>query len=198
MPWATSRLGARRWSFIPRCRSADHLLTSAPACTLLLRILIAGVLLRKLVLVDNDLHSPKVGFYAALLVLGPLLDDPVIGTDGQVNIADLGEIQGIDKLLIQLDLLSLCEHIDRRRDVLEADHHLKIVSRSLTLIPRLSDPDVPTLINKILRHIRAIDINAEVALSSLVVFALQAGEVPEQNMSVFDFDVFSDSGISHV
>lgn len=39
---------------------------------------------------------------------------------------------------------------------------------------------------------------AEVALSSSVVFALQAGEVPEQNMSVFDFDVFSDSGISHV
>jgi len=180
-----------------KSRSASHLLTSAPAHALLLRILVAGVLLCELVLINDDIHRPQIGFDAALFVLCALLDDPVIGTDGQVDIADLGEVQGIDGLLIQLDLLPLGEHIHRGRDVVEADSDLEVVPRSLALLPRFANTDVPAVVDETLGQIGIVDVDAEIALSGAVVLALPAGEIPEQDMSVLNRDAFGDSGVCH-
>ena len=73
---------------------------------LLLRILARSVLLGELVLLNGDIHRLEVGFHAALLVLGALLDNPVIGADDKIHIADLGKVERADGLLIERRLLA--------------------------------------------------------------------------------------------
>ena len=73
---------------------------------LLLRILARSILLSELILFDGDIHRLEVGLHTALLVLGALLDDPVIGADDEIHIADLGKVERADGLLVERRLLA--------------------------------------------------------------------------------------------
>lgn len=158
---------------------------------LLLRILARSILLGELVFLDGDIHRLEIGLHAALLVLGALLDDPVIRADDEIHIADLGKVERADGLFIERRLLATGDHDDLGREVLEAHRNLEIVARFVTLLTGRHHADIPAVFDQTLSIVVVLDDNAEIAVTGTVVLVLLTGKVPEDNAGIFDDDVVS-------
>ena len=156
---------------------------------LLLWIFARSVLLGELVFLDGDIHRLEVGLHATLLVLGALLDDPVIRADDEIHIADLGKVERTDGLFIERRLLTTGDHDDLWREVLEAHRNLEVVARLVPLLTGRHHADIPAVINEALNIVGVFEDDAEIAVTGAVVLVLLAGEVPENNAGIFDDNV---------
>ena len=104
-------------------------------------------------------------------------------------LSDYDKKNTFDRLLIQLSLSSTSNHNNLRRDVVEADRHLNIMARSLVLITRSQNTNIPAILNKLLRHIGIFNDHAEIAGASAIVLGLLTLKVAEDNSSILDDDV---------
>ena len=96
---------------------------------------------------SRQIRLPRwIGLHADLLVLGALLDDPVIGADDKIHIADLGEVERANGLFVERRLLAAGNHDDLGREVLEAHRNLEVVAKLAPLLTGRHHADIPAVI----------------------------------------------------
>ena len=148
------------------------------------RLLLVSVLRGKPILLDYDIHRPKVGFDAALTI-----GLPMARVDNHVGTLNVREVQSIDGLLIQPGgLIPTSDQENVGREVVETDSHLNLVQRGLALVTRLESSNIPAIVNQLLGHFLILDDDTEVSITFAVILALFPGKVREQQTSVLNFE----------
>nr|DAH25819.1 MAG TPA: hypothetical protein [Caudoviricetes sp.] len=151
-------------------------------------------LTRKCILHDLDVHRLEIGLNSTRL--------PVVGVDYQINGLDLSIIERIDAALIQTSLTTTSDHPDVRRNVIEADIHLNIMHRCITLVTRRHQTNIPTLFQKnlikrsIVNHCVFRDFDAEISVAGWIVLLLYTSEIAIENMCIGDLENSFDT-VSH-